>query len=434
MGTGVSFFDNNIQDEDESISLNEEELNRITAENEQKSDSLIEEPDVIVIDKEDLNEFDIPEASEELQNEEVEQQNIDTDFNEDLKSEEVELEELDLSSLPETFTDLNNQTSESVEDVSSKDLEMSVEQEEQADISIAEPEINVEESSITEEAIPIEEEPAQAMQNDTEISTEISFEKESSEEIEPVPDLSIENLKETEITTSSFEEPVSIDSSDISFNEPYEKDSNYTSISEKKSIEISPEISSQDISKDEEEILPDEPSAIEEISSLPDIEEIEEKKDEKLSFEVSPFNLEEKEKISFTEVEEIDLNSEPGEINTVIEKEEEEKKPTGFFSEEDEDESITLSSDELNNILESSTEQKISLKETAPEPVILQDTSTKISETEKIEDPLSKDNLKEILVYLDNLLEKLPEEEIRRFATSRYYDLYNAIFEELGIV
>jgi len=311
---------------------------------------------------------------------------------------------------------------------------MSVEQEEQADISIAEPEINVEESSITEEAIPIEEEPAQAMQNDTEISTEISFEKESSEEIEPVPDLSIENLKETEITTSSFEEPVSIDSSDISFNEPYEKDSNYTSISEKKSIEISPEISSQDISKDEEEILPDEPSAIEEISSLPDIEEIEEKKDENLSFEVSPLNLEEKEKISFTEVEEIDLNSEPGEINTVIEKEEEEKKPTGFFSEEDEDESITLSSDELNNILESSTEQKISLKETAPEPVILQDTSTKISETEKIEDPLSKDNLKEILVYLDNLLEKLPEEEIRRFATSRYYDLYNAIFEELGIV
>jgi len=434
MGTGVSFFDNNIQDEDESISLNEEELNRITAENEQKSDSLIEEPDFIVIDKEDLNEFDIPEASEELQNEDVEQQNIDTDFNEDLKSEEVELEELDLSSLPETFTDLNNQTSESVEDVSSKDLEMSVEQEEQADISIAEPEINVEESSITEEAIPIEEEPTQAMQNDTEISTEISFEKESSEEIEPVPDLSIENLKETEITTSSFEEPVSIDSSDISFNEPYEKDSNYTSISEKKSIEISPEISSQDISKDEEEILPDEPSAIEEISSLPDIEEIEEKKDENLSFEVSPLNLEEKEKISFTEVEEIDLNSEPGEINTVIEKEEEEKKPTGFFSEEDEDESITLSSDELNNILESSTEQKISLKETAPEPVILQDTSTKISETEKIEDPLSKDNLKEILVYLDNLLEKLPEEEIRRFATSRYYDLYNAIFEELGIV
>ena len=47
--------------------------------------------------------------------------------------------------------------------------------------------------------------------------------------------------------------------------------------------------------------------------------------------------------------------------------------------------------------------------------------------------PSLSEDLKKILKYLDSLLEELPEEKIREFAYSEYYDIYNKLFDELGI-
>ena len=45
-----------------------------------------------------------------------------------------------------------------------------------------------------------------------------------------------------------------------------------------------------------------------------------------------------------------------------------------------------------------------------------------------------KNELKNILSYMDNLLESLPDEKIEEFAKSEYYDSYKKLFKELGLV
>lgn len=45
-----------------------------------------------------------------------------------------------------------------------------------------------------------------------------------------------------------------------------------------------------------------------------------------------------------------------------------------------------------------------------------------------------KENIKNVLVFMDQLLEALPEDKIGEFAESRYFDIYKKLFSELGIV
>lgn len=47
--------------------------------------------------------------------------------------------------------------------------------------------------------------------------------------------------------------------------------------------------------------------------------------------------------------------------------------------------------------------------------------------------PDTKDEMKKVLNYLDNLLEDLPEEKIKEFSQSEYYDLYVKILDKLGV-
>ncbi len=44
-----------------------------------------------------------------------------------------------------------------------------------------------------------------------------------------------------------------------------------------------------------------------------------------------------------------------------------------------------------------------------------------------------RENLTRLLKYLDGMFEKLPEEVIRKFATSEYFDLYNKVLNDLGV-
>jgi hypothetical protein len=47
--------------------------------------------------------------------------------------------------------------------------------------------------------------------------------------------------------------------------------------------------------------------------------------------------------------------------------------------------------------------------------------------------PAIKTELRDVLVYMDKLLESLPEEKINEFAQSEHYNTYKKLFEELGI-
>ena len=48
--------------------------------------------------------------------------------------------------------------------------------------------------------------------------------------------------------------------------------------------------------------------------------------------------------------------------------------------------------------------------------------------------PQMRKELKEILTYMDNLLESLPEDKIKEFAQSEHFDTYRKLFKELGLV
>ncbi len=136
---------------------------------------------------------------------------------------------------------------------------------------------------------------------------------------------------------------------------------------------------------------------------------------------------------------------------------------TSFFD-EGEDESISLSSNELDNILhdaeivEESQDDTVQDEDSAgpaetgdmeeieetEETVPAAEVSAPLSEEEEaaVSDELSmltengeidKNNLKTIFKYLDDLLNNLPEDKIKEFAQSEYYDLYTKLLDNLGI-
>ena len=47
--------------------------------------------------------------------------------------------------------------------------------------------------------------------------------------------------------------------------------------------------------------------------------------------------------------------------------------------------------------------------------------------------PDKHENLIKLLSYLDGLFEKLPEEVIRKFADSEYFELYSKVLKEMGV-
>ena len=44
-----------------------------------------------------------------------------------------------------------------------------------------------------------------------------------------------------------------------------------------------------------------------------------------------------------------------------------------------------------------------------------------------------KDEIRNVLGYMDKLLEALPDEKIQEFANSDYFVMYKKLFEDLGI-
>lgn len=82
------------------------------------------------------------------------------------------------------------------------------------------------------------------------------------------------------------------------------------------------------------------------------------------------------------------------------------------------------------------------VKETVEtEPVIFEDITDKVIILDDLDNmnefmetiPDKKEDLARLLAYLDGLFEKLPEETLRKFADSEYFDLYVKVLKDMGV-
>jgi hypothetical protein len=110
--------------------------------------------------------------------------------------------------------------------------------------------------------------------------------------------------------------------------------------------------------------------------------------------------------------------------------------PEGFMVEETDDEGETgFGGAGLDTL-----DMGISLDE-IPEDILPEEDEPVPIAAEAVEEPgvstlpgNFKQELKQVLSYMDQLLESLPEEKIEEFAKSEYFDTYKKLFKELGLV
>ncbi len=114
------------------------------------------------------------------------------------------------------------------------------------------------------------------------------------------------------------------------------------------------------------------------------------------------------------------------------------------FDSEDTDSNISLSSNELNNILEDDPELGIN-----EDDFIINDENSQITALDSVEDNqtlvgsenftqtslknVNREELKKLMSHMDELLGSLPDSYIKEFATSEYFELYKKIMEELEL-
>ena len=84
----------------------------------------------------------------------------------------------------------------------------------------------------------------------------------------------------------------------------------------------------------------------------------------------------------------------------------------------------------VEEVAEETVEENIAEPEVAKEGPVVADSSTPVAQpaTAKIQD-----DIKSVLVYMDQLLENLPEDKIEEFARSEHFETYKKLFNELGI-
>lgn len=131
-----------------------------------------------------------------------------------------------------------------------------------------------------------------------------------------------------------------------------------------------------------------------------------------------------------------------------LQAESEEDIPSVF--DEDDDGPIALSANELDNILEDVTEEEaVETERPDIEPIVLDDhdeepvqdaavAAMAEDRQEQIEAvagdvKVNPAELKKVISYLDNLFDRLPEDTIREFSRSEYFDLYKKVMEDLGL-
>jgi hypothetical protein len=467
--SNTSFFDEPV--EDESITLNEDELNNILEE----GAAVSEEPDVIVIEKEkiapsldlsgtddaslslegadsdelsaarELMDSPAPAGSEEMIYVEPGFEDVNGDLNSSGITDATEISEITAfddaapapAAEPRTETaGLSEPVAAPVTSVPSAESEMPIVDEEislsgeELENIVASGAVEIQAAALETESLAAETaepetaeaEPAEGVvfSDETALAADLPHEIEETSSLGDIPEntsaeeIEFERLEDEELPAPAVEtlsevEPIELESLDA------------------ESVTVLDEEPASASGTEETVLMVDEPDAP---ADLPGITP--------LAFE-EPASAAPAVPETFDGIEEIDLEEPPSASAAAVTIQKQAAAKTdnlklypdepaaaagSFFSDSDEDEAITLSSDELNNILDNAD--------------VDEGTGTAAplagGAAAAVAGALSRDNLKEIFVYLDNLLDKLPEGEIKRFAESRYYDLYNQIFDELDII
>ena len=103
-----------------------------------------------------------------------------------------------------------------------------------------------------------------------------------------------------------------------------------------------------------------------------------------------------------------------------------------FFQEEEEG-PVALTDDELADILEGTAIEE-SVLEAEPEVALHEEPrAERMADELSLETGVKREELKKVIGYLDDLLGQLPEETVREFSRSEYFNLYKKVIEELGV-
>ncbi len=247
----------------------------------------------------------------------------------------------------------------------------------------------------------------------TELNEDFQEEKISNDQENTIPedlevDLSEDEIESISNNLSEIEEEIDLTEIDIpsKFDSKIIDDSSDTIISADDNTE-SINIDDNDLKNIEEDIIDDDILLTEIDDDLSDIESIEELQEDTGS------------------LDKIDLDNIP--------------EPTFFDEEAKEIDSISLSLDELDNVTADANEEtKIDFDNTDElKNEIYDDLKTEMIEKNDVSDTQNisslKQNVKDVLEYLDQLLDALPEEKIKEFAESKIFDKYKNLFEELKI-
>lgn len=195
------------------------------------------------------------------------------------------------------------------------------------------------------------------------------------------------------------------------------------------------ELAEKIISDSEEHLSEEHLEEIQEDTHLPPLSEVEMEEEtisltpEELEGIVSSENLQELSDELTEEVDEAQTSIFDQELQDI-------EIPEPVF--EEDSEAISLTDEELNNIIGDVTTEDLSGKPTIPEPEIY-DITDKKSERERLTEDLhqeiglKKEELKKIISYLDSLFDKLPDDVIREFSRSEYFNLYRKVIETLEI-
>ncbi len=254
--------------------------------------------------------------------------------------------------------------------------------------------------------------------------TTISIEKEEDEKAEKVADKEIgevsdDDFDEIPIVDEEMEEITIIDDKDdddeelietpeiIDSKEPYEVDSSIKDVELIEEINIS-EIIGEHVDTDE---LPDDIDFLETSVS----KSISSKSEEKIAEEELIEDEDEAE-----EVKEIIISSDEEVLEELVKEDMKAIEDDTLFQ----DEELEIEDDDFD---------EIDIEEDDEEDYLLVDEDDKTKKVRQIAANVDSDEIIEIFKYIDNLFGYLPEEKIKEFAKSKYYDLYNKIFDELDI-
>lgn len=115
----------------------------------------------------------------------------------------------------------------------------------------------------------------------------------------------------------------------------------------------------------------------------------------------------------------------------------EEAAQPSFFQEEEEG-PVALTDDELADILEGTAIEEAAIDQGAlegePEDALHEEPrAERMADELSLETGVKREELKKVIGYLDDLLGQLPEETVREFSRSEYFNLYKKVIEELGV-